>query len=161
MDTLFWHRVTRGGVTLIKNPFLACAERSLRLYPTWNKLRSELERDLRRTSLPGGFSSRDRVQGGERVPQQERYLERLDSNSLLCRLNGNCELVEGALQELTDEEREFVDLFWWRDLTCDYGSHEQIVGKELGIADRSVWRWRRRILEKIEPSLRGIDPAVP
>ena len=95
------------------------------------------------------------------MPQQERYLERLDSNSLLCRLNRNCELVEGALQELTDEEREFVDLFWWRDLASDYGSHEQIVGKELGIADRTVWRWRRRILEKIEPSLRGIDPAVP
>ena len=94
------------------------------------------------------------------MSQQERYLERLDSNSLLCRLNGNCELVEGALQELTDEEREFVDLFWWRDLTCDYGSHEQIVGRELGFADRSVWRWRRRILEKIEPSLRGIDPGV-
>ena len=95
------------------------------------------------------------------MPQQERYLERLDRNSLLYRLNRNCELVEGALRELTDEEREFVALFWWRDLTCDYGSHEQIVGKELGIADRSVWRWRRRILEKIEPSLRGIDPEVP
>ena len=95
------------------------------------------------------------------MPQQERYLERLDGNSLLCRLNGNCELVERALRELTDEEREFVDLFWWRDLTCDYGSHDQIVGKELGITDRTVWRWRRRILEKIEPSLRGIDPAVP
>jgi len=95
------------------------------------------------------------------VPQQERYLERLDSNSLLFRLNRNCDLVEGALRELTDEEREFVDLFWWRDLTSTYGSHDQIVGRELGIADRTVWRWRRRILEKVEPSLRGIDPAVP
>lgn len=95
------------------------------------------------------------------MPQQERYLERLDSNSLLFRLNRNCDLVEGALRELTDEEREFVDLFWWRDLTSTYGSHDQIVGRELGIADRTVWRWRRRILEKVEPSLRGIDPAVP
>ena len=147
-------------VALIRNPFLACAERSLRLYPTWNKIKSEVERELRRASLPGGFSSGTKVQGGEHAPQQERYLERLDSNSLLYRLNRNCELVERALRELTDEEREFVDLFWWRDLTCDYGSHDQIVGKELGISDRSVWRWRRRILEKIEPSLRGIDPGV-
>jgi hypothetical protein len=147
-------------VGLIKNPFLACAEQSIRLYPTWNKIRSDLERNISRTSLPGGFSSRTKVQGGEHVPQQERYIERLESNSLLCRLRKNCELVEGALRELTDEEREFVDLFWWRDLTSIYGSHDQIVGRELGIADRSVWRWRRRILEKVEPSLRGIDPAV-
>ena len=139
---------------------MACAERNLRQYPAWNKLRSEVERELRRASLPGGFSSGVKVQGGEHVPQQERYLERLDRNSLLYRLNRNCELVEGALRELTDEEREFVDLFWWRDLTCDCGTHEQLVGRELGITERTVWRWRRRILEKIEPSLRGIDPGV-
>lgn len=94
------------------------------------------------------------------MPQQERYIERLESNSLLCRLCKNCELVKKTLQGLTDEEREFVDLFWWHNLTCDYGSHDQIVGRELGIADRTVWRWRRRILEKVEPSLRGIDPGV-
>ena len=149
------------GVVSIRNPFLACAEETLQRYPMWHKMRSDLERVIRRTSLPGGFSSGTKVQGGEHVPQQERYLERLDSNSLLFRLNRNCDLVEGALRELTDEEREFVDLFWWRDLTSTYGSHDQIVGRELGIADRTVWRWRRRILEKVEPSLRGIDPAVP
>ena len=46
-------------VALIRNPFLACAERSLRLYPTWSKIKLEVERELLRASLPGGFSIMD------------------------------------------------------------------------------------------------------
>jgi len=34
------------------------------------------------------------------------------------------------------------------------------VARVLGFAERTVWRWKNRVLRKLEPLLREVDPAV-
>lgn len=135
-------------------------ERNIKQYPVWSKVMSELEREqLREASSSGGLSG-DRVQGGERLHQQDRYLQLQERSPLYTRLSRNCEIVEGAMNELSKQEREFVELFFWCDFEGDGYSHEAGVARVLGFAERTVWRWKSRVLRKLEPLLREVDPTV-
>ena len=135
-------------------------ERNIKQYPVWSKVMGELEMEyLREASSSGGLSG-DRVQGGEHLHQQDRYLQLQERSPLYARLSRNCEIVERAMNELSKQEREFVELFFWEDLECDAYSHEIGVARVMGFAERTVWRWKNRILRKLEPLLREVDPAV-
>ena len=135
-------------------------ERNILQYPVWALVLHELEEaQIREASSSGGLSG-DRVQGGEHLHQQDRYMQIQEQSPLYTRLSRNCEIVEQAMGELTKQEREFVDLFFWKDLECDAYSHEVGVARVLGFAERTVWRWKNRVLRKLEPLLRGVDPAV-
>lgn len=135
-------------------------ERNILQYPVWALVLHELEEaQIREASSSGGLSG-DRVQGGEHLHQQDRYLQIQERSPLYARLFRNCEIVRQALEKLTSQEREFVELFFWKDLECDAYSHEAGVGRVLGFAERTVWRWKNRVLRKLEPLLREVDPTV-
>ena len=135
-------------------------ERNIQQYPVWYLVLRELEKDQIREAASSPVPSADRVQGGESVSQQEKYLMLQERSSLYRRLSRNCEIVEQAMGELTKQEQEFVDLFFWKDLECDAYTHEAGVARVLGFAERTVWRWKNRVLRKLEPMLREVDPAV-
>ncbi len=135
-------------------------ERNILQYPVWALVLHELEEEqIREASSSGGLSG-DKVQGGEHLHQQDRYLQLQEQSPLYARLSRTCEIVERAMNELSKQEREFVELFFWEDLECDAYSHEIGVARVMGFAERTVWRWKNRILRKLEPLLREVDPAV-
>ena len=135
-------------------------ERNILQYPVWALVLHELEEALIREASSSGGLFGDMVQGGEHLHQQDRYLQIQEQSPLYARLSRNCEIVERAMNELSKQEREFVDLFFWKDLECDAYSHEAGVARVLGFAERTVWRWKNRVLRKLEPMLREVDPAV-
>lgn len=135
-------------------------ERNILQYPVWALVLHELEEEqIREASSSGGLSG-DKVQGGEHLYQQDRYLQLQERSPLYTRLSRNCEIVERAMNELSKQEREFVELFFWKDLECDAYSHETGVARVMGFAERTVWRWKSRVLRKLEPLLREVDPTV-
>ncbi len=135
-------------------------ERNILQYPVWALVLHELEEEqIREASSSGGLSV-DKVQGGEHLYQQDRYLQLQERSPLYTRLSRNCEIVERAMNELSKQEREFVELFFWKDLECDAYSHETGVARVMGFAERTVWRWKSRVLRKLEPLLREVDPTV-
>lgn len=135
-------------------------ERNILQYPVWALVLHELEKaQIREASSSGGMSG-DRVQGGDHLHQQDRYLQIQERSPLYARLSRNCEIVERAMNELSKQEREFVDLFFWKDLECDAYSHEAGVARVMGFAERTVWRWKTKILRELEPLLREVDPTV-
>lgn len=81
------------------------------------------------------------------------------------RLAANCDYLERALEAIGEERRRFVEAFWWEDHRGETGdgellTHAQGVGYYLDISESTVWRWRRSVLEDMEPLLREVDPTV-
>ena len=134
-------------------------ERNIKMVPAWRNMLKIWERFIEETSSPCPISE-VRVQGGEQESIQERIMSRKEHSKEYQRLLRNCKIVDSALQGLNKQEQEFMRLFFWSDMKTDNYSHDIGVALRMGFSERTVWRWRDRMLCKLEPALRDVDPTV-
>ena len=134
-------------------------ERNIKMVPAWRNMLKVWEKFIEETSSPC-LISEVRVQGGEQESIQERIMSRKEHSKEYQRLLRNCKIVDSALQGLNKQEQEFMRLFFWSDMKTDNYSHDIGVALRMGFSERTVWRWKDRMLCKMEPALRDIDPTV-
>lgn len=133
-------------------------ERNIQMAPAWRSALQAWERFIEDTSQPD--MSADRVEGGTPEYFQDRVMRKKEHCREYQRLCRNCEIIDSAMARLNRQEQEFITLFFWNDLQTDTYSHGAAVALRMGFCERTVWRWRDRLLRKLEPDLREIDPTV-
>jgi hypothetical protein len=105
---------------------------------------------------------REGTTGGEAITKEERYVQQLERAREQIEISQERRsLVDSLLQShFTDEERQFIDLFWLTVKPLDrplVGIRNKAVTREIGWlrnpdnkdrADRSYWDYRSRIYNK-------------
>lgn len=105
---------------------------------------------------------REGATGGESITKEERYVQQIERAQAQIGISRERRsLVDGLLQShFTDEERQFIDLFWLDVKPMDrglVGIRNRAVTREIGWlrnptnknrADRSFWTYRSRIYNK-------------
>lgn len=135
-------------------------ERNIKAYPAWKRTARALEEEFLDRAAAGPPPQETRVMGGDPPTPQFTLLELQERSPLYRGLARNCAIFERAFVELPEEEREFVGVFFWRDMSSDTFSHADGVAKVLDISRATVWRWRNQVLETLEPLLRDVDPTI-
>lgn len=134
-------------------------ERNLTSVPTHRRALKAWERFIE-DFVSGSCLDDVRVQGGDSIPVQERILQEKERNSEYQRHLRNIQIVEAAMETLNQQEKDFVELLFWKDLSTDAHSHEMGVALRMGFSERTVWRWKDRLLRKLEPEMRCFDPTL-
>jgi DNA-directed RNA polymerase specialized sigma24 family protein len=83
--------------------------------------------------------------GVDIASEPERVLEAKEGNKDYQKLLKATQIVDRALEKLSSEERNMVDLFCW----SEFSSKES--ASLMGIAHRSFWKVRERALKKLTP----------
>jgi len=134
-------------------------ERNLQSVPAMRRALKELERIIE--DVAGGYCVfEERVKGGEHLPPQERVAIAKERSTEYQRYLKNISLAESAIESLSPDEKAFVEYYFWRDMSSDVYSHEVGVARCMDFSVRTVWRWRARLLEKLEPLMREFDPTL-
>ena len=86
-------------------------------YDDWLPEKKRIDRILEDvvSSLP--YLKEDPIQGGEKIPPQERLLQLKEENKAYCELENNIEKMEKILDELTEEQKEILYLYYEQGLT--------------------------------------------
>ena len=87
----------------------------LKAYPDILKLRNTLDRWIEGIISSPGISENGRVMGGLPKYVQERLLERKEADPYYQQLSRDIEIVESAMQSLSDEKKFLADMFYWRN----------------------------------------------
>lgn len=85
----------------------------------------------------------DLVSGGESLPLQERITVQKETDPRLRFLRDFVTTIEDALSSLTPEERDVVNLMYFR------GQNARHISSRLYISTRSVWRVRNKAFAKL------------
>lgn len=86
-------------------------------YDDWLPEKKRIDRILEDvvSSLP--YLKEDPIQGGEKIPPQERLLQLKEKNKAYCELEKNIEKMEKILNGLTEEQKETLSLYYEQGLT--------------------------------------------
>lgn len=86
-------------------------------YDDWLPEKKRIDRILEDvvSSLP--YLKEDPIQGGEKIPPQERLLQLKEENKEYCELEKNIEKMEKILNGLTEEQKETLSLYYEQGLT--------------------------------------------
>ena len=86
-------------------------------YDDWLPEKKRIDRILEDvvSSLP--YLKEDPIQGGEKIPPQERLLRLKEENKEYCELEKNIEKMEKILNGLTEEQKETLSLYYEQGLT--------------------------------------------
>ena len=86
-------------------------------YSDWLPEKKRIDRFLEDvvSSLP--YLKEDPIQGGEKIPPQERLLQLKEENKAYCELEKNIEKMEKILDGLTEEQKETLYLYYEQGLT--------------------------------------------
>ena len=86
-------------------------------YNDWLPEKKRIDRILEDvvSSLP--YLKEDPIQGGEKIPPQERLLQLKEENKAYCELEKNIEKMEKILEGLTEEQKETLSLYYEQGLT--------------------------------------------
>jgi len=86
-------------------------------YDDWLPEKKRIDRFLENivSSLP--YLKEDPIQGGEKIPPQERLLRLKEENKEYCELEKNIEKMEKILNGLTGEQKEILSLYYEQGLT--------------------------------------------
>ena len=86
-------------------------------YDNWLPEKKRIDRILEDvvSSLP--YLKEDPIQGGEKIPPQERLLRLKEENKEYCELEKNIEKMEKILNGLTEEQKETLSLYYEQGLT--------------------------------------------
>lgn len=86
-------------------------------YDDWLPEKKRIDRILEDvvSSLP--YLKEDPIQGGEKIPPQERLLQLKEENKAYCELENNIEKMEKILDGLTEEQKEILYLYYEQGLT--------------------------------------------
>lgn len=86
-------------------------------YDDWLPEKKRIDRFLEDivSSIP--YLKEDPIQGGEKIPPQERLLQLKEENKAYCELEKNIEKMEKILNGLTEEQKEILYLYYEQGLT--------------------------------------------
>ena len=86
-------------------------------YDDWLPEKKRIDRFLENvvSSLP--YLKEDPIQGGEKIPPQERLLRLKEENKEYCELEKNIKKMEQILDGLTEEQKETLSLYYEQGLT--------------------------------------------
>jgi RNA polymerase sigma factor (sigma-70 family) len=86
-------------------------------YDDWLPEKKRIDRILEDvvSSLP--YLKEDPIQGGEKIPPQERLLQLKEENKAYCELEKNIKKMEQILDGLTEEQKETLSLYYEQGLT--------------------------------------------
>jgi RNA polymerase sigma factor (sigma-70 family) len=86
-------------------------------YDDWLPEKKRIDRILEDvvSSLP--YLKEDPIQGGEKIPPQERLLQLKEENKAYCELEKNIKKMEQILDGLTEEQKETLFLYYEQGLT--------------------------------------------
>ena len=86
-------------------------------YDDWLPEKKRIDRFLEDivSSIP--YLKEDPIQGGEKIPPQERLLRLKEENKEYCELEKNIKKMEQILDGLTEEQKETLSLYYEQGLT--------------------------------------------
>mgnify|MGYP000918754416 CR=1 FL=1 len=86
-------------------------------YDDWLPEKKRIDRILEDAVSSIPYLKEDPIQGGEKIPPQERLLQLKEENKAYCELEKNIEKMEKILNGLTEEQKEILYLYYEQGLT--------------------------------------------
>jgi RNA polymerase sigma factor (sigma-70 family) len=86
-------------------------------YDDWLPEKKRIDRFLENVVLSSPYLKEDPIQGGEKIPPQERLLRLKEENKEYCELEKNIKKMEQILDGLTEEQKETLFLYYEQGLT--------------------------------------------
>ena len=86
-------------------------------YDDWLPEKKRIDRFLENVVSSSSYLKEDPIQGGEKIPPQERLLQLKEENKEYCELEKNIEKMEKILNGLTEEQKETLSLYYEQGLT--------------------------------------------
>lgn len=86
-------------------------------YNDWLPEKKRIDRILEDAVSSIPYLKEDPIQGGEKIPPQERLLQLKEENKAYCELENNIEKMEKILDGLTEEQKEILYLYYEQGLT--------------------------------------------
>ena len=86
-------------------------------YDDWLPEKKRIDRFLENVVSSSPYLKEDPIQGGEKIPPQERLLRLKEENKEYCELEKNVEKMKKILNGLTEEQKEILYLYYEQGLT--------------------------------------------
>lgn len=86
-------------------------------YNDWLPEKKRIDRILEDAVSSIPYLKEDPIQGGEKIPPQERLLQLKEENKAYCELEKNIEKMKKILNGLTEEQKEILYLYYEQGLT--------------------------------------------
>jgi RNA polymerase sigma factor (sigma-70 family) len=86
-------------------------------YDDWLPEKKRIDRFLENVVSSSPYLKEDPIQGGEKIPPQERLLRLKEENKEYCELEKNIEKMKKILDGLTEEQKETLSLYYEQGLT--------------------------------------------
>ena len=86
-------------------------------YDDWLPEKKRIDRILEDAVSSIPYLKEDPIEGGEKIPPQERLLQLKEENKAYCELEKNIEKMEKILNGLTEEQKEILYLYYEQGLT--------------------------------------------
>jgi RNA polymerase sigma factor (sigma-70 family) len=125
--------------------YLWFVERILRDHPVREQELDDKEKTIIACCRAPAIS--DTSGNGGDTSEQERILEAKERDETYQRLSRRVNQVREILKTLSKEEVELIELYLW------YGLFKSEVAEQMGIDEKSVWRMKIRILQRVSKFL--------
>jgi RinA family phage transcriptional activator len=130
----------------VPREYLAFVERVLKEHPARVSELERLDGILSACCRPASVGA---AGTGGAVSEPERILLAKEGDIEYQKLFRRVETVKRALGSLTEQERTFVEIFFWREMSI------RQTAEELHMDKTTAWRTKKRVAERVIPFLIG------